>query len=154
AVFRDLDNNGAGPGDQLELRFDEDLRLTIGTFDFASAITLIGNPGDSLGTSVSATFGSTPRRLLWTLGVGARFAVTSILPSVNISGTPVAGVTDYFNNAPAPGQNIPITLDPASDNQDNPNLLAAYVFDADASGTINADDELRLVFNEPTFRGN
>lgn len=154
AVFRDLDNNGAGPGDQLELRFDEDLRLSLGSFDFAPAITLLGNPGDSLGTIVTASFGSTPRRLLLTLGVGARFAVTSTLPSVNISGTTVAGVTDYFNNAPAVGQNIPITLDPASDNQDNPNLLAAYVLDVNSSGTIDANDELRLVFNEPVFRGN
>lgn len=155
AVYRDLDNNGVGPGDQLELRFDENLRYYQNNFDitFGLALTaLSGNPG-TLGTGVQATLGRTPRHLLVTLGLGANFVIANGA-AVNIVNNVILEISDFVGNPPvARSSAVPISLDPASDNLDNPNLLAVYVIDTDSSNSVTAGDELRLTFNEPTFRG-
>jgi YVTN family beta-propeller protein len=143
AVFRDIDNNGVSAGDQLELRYDEVLFYepgATGTFNAAPGIQMSSG---SLGASASAIPGQSPRHLLLTLGAGATFSFGAGGTTVNTLGTVINQIRDYAGNRPSVGQAVPIVLDPASDNQDYPNLLAAYI----------QNSELRLVFNEPVFLG-
>jgi len=149
AVYRDIDNNGVSPGDQLEVRFDEELFYVLANFDVSAGLSLSAG---TLGTGVQATLGRSPRHLLITLGLGANFALGTA--SINVVPNSITEIRDYNGNSPAANATgVAISLDPASDNQDNPNLLAAYVIDLDAIPGVSAGDELRLTFNEPVFRG-
>ncbi len=152
ALYRDLDQNGVDEGDELELHFNEELFFQLPSFDLLTpqAISLAGG-GGSLGTTLLTVPGSTPKRLLATLGANPSLHFGSTPSTLTMIDNILNAVNDYAGNRPLAKVQVPIEVDPSSDSGDNPRLLIAALIDTDTSNSVNLGDELRLIFSKPVL---